>query len=120
MPTGSRSNRRSRARLRAPGGESTKFRSLIRAARTRKAKRSDSATRSRLSLQFSITGLWISATMKPAFSQNMHSGNHSQEALPHRLRIAAIDPERNFGGGESQVLGLTRGLLRAGHDAEIF
>lgn len=58
--------------------------------------------------------------MKPAFSQNMHSGNHSQEALPHRLRIAAIDPERNFGGGESQVLGLTRGLLRAGHDAEIF
>jgi len=35
------------------------------------------------------------------------------------LRIAGIDPERGFSGGETQVLGLTRALLRAGHRAEI-
>ena len=31
------------------------------------------------------------------------------------MRIAGIDPERNFGGGEVQVMGLTLELLRAGH-----
>ncbi|MBV8357717.1 MAG: glycosyltransferase family 4 protein [Deltaproteobacteria bacterium] len=35
------------------------------------------------------------------------------------MRIAGIDPERNFGGGEVQVMGLTLELLRAGHDAEL-
>jgi glycosyltransferase involved in cell wall biosynthesis len=35
------------------------------------------------------------------------------------LRIAGVDPERGFGGGETQVLGLTRALLRAGHGAEL-
>jgi len=35
------------------------------------------------------------------------------------MRIAGIDPERNFGGGEAQVIGLTLELLRAGHDAEL-
>lgn len=35
------------------------------------------------------------------------------------MRIAGIDPERNFGGGEAQVMGLTLELLRAGHDAEL-
>ncbi len=36
-----------------------------------------------------------------------------------RLRIVGIDPERNFGGGETQVMGLTRELLRMGHRAEL-
>jgi glycosyltransferase involved in cell wall biosynthesis len=35
------------------------------------------------------------------------------------MRIAGIDPERNFGGGEVQVMGLTLELWRAGHDAEL-
>lgn len=35
------------------------------------------------------------------------------------LRIAGIDPERGFSGGETQVIGLTRSLLRAGHHAEL-
>ncbi len=35
------------------------------------------------------------------------------------MRIAGIDPERNFGGGEVQVMGLTLELLRAGHNAEL-
>jgi glycosyltransferase involved in cell wall biosynthesis len=38
-------------------------------------------------------------------------------AMP--LRVAGIDPERDFAGGESQVLGLTRELLRMGHRAEL-
>ncbi|MGD0074580.1 MAG: glycosyltransferase family 4 protein [Candidatus Binataceae bacterium] len=36
-----------------------------------------------------------------------------------RLRIVGIDPERGFSGGESQVLGLTLELIRAGHQAEL-
>jgi len=41
-------------------------------------------------------------------------------AEPSRwLRILGVDPERNFAGGESQVLGLTLELLRAGHQAEL-
>lgn len=35
------------------------------------------------------------------------------------LRILGVDPERRFSGGETQVLGLTRGLIRAGHVAEL-
>src|SRR5512143_1968244 len=35
------------------------------------------------------------------------------------LRIAGIDPERGFAGGETQVLGLTLALMRAGHRAEL-
>lgn len=35
------------------------------------------------------------------------------------LRIAGVDPERDFAGGESQVMGLTLALLRAGHQAEL-
>ncbi|SRR5579875_1471431 len=43
-------------------------------------------------------------------------------AAPARrpLRVAGIDPELGFGGGEVQVLGLTLELLRRGHRAEIF
>jgi glycosyltransferase involved in cell wall biosynthesis len=35
------------------------------------------------------------------------------------LSIAGVDPERNFAGGESQVLGLTVALKAAGHRAEL-
>lgn len=35
------------------------------------------------------------------------------------LRIAGVDPERGFAGGESQVLGLTLALTRGGHRAEL-
>ena len=35
------------------------------------------------------------------------------------LSIAGIDPERGFAGGESQVLGLTLALIRAGHRADL-
>jgi glycosyltransferase involved in cell wall biosynthesis len=35
-------------------------------------------------------------------------------------RIAGVDPERGYGGGETQVLGLTKELLRMGHQAELF
>lgn len=35
------------------------------------------------------------------------------------LRIAGIDPERAFSGGETQVMGLTLALQRAGHRAEL-
>lgn len=36
-----------------------------------------------------------------------------------RLRIAGVDPEKGFAGGEAQVLGLTIGLIRRGHDAHL-
>jgi glycosyltransferase involved in cell wall biosynthesis len=36
------------------------------------------------------------------------------------LRIAGVDPERGFAGGETQVLGLTLALIRAGHRADLF
>jgi glycosyltransferase involved in cell wall biosynthesis len=35
------------------------------------------------------------------------------------LRIAGVDPERGFAGGETQVLGLTLELLDMGHRAEL-
>jgi glycosyltransferase involved in cell wall biosynthesis len=35
------------------------------------------------------------------------------------LRILGVDPELRFAGGETQVLGLTLGLVRAGHQAEL-
>jgi len=38
-------------------------------------------------------------------------------AIP--LRVAGVDPEREFAGGQTQVLGLTRELLRMGHRAEL-
>ena len=42
-----------------------------------------------------------------------------QSPNPAKLRIIGIDPERNFAGGESQVLGLTLELLRMGQDAQL-
>jgi glycosyltransferase involved in cell wall biosynthesis len=35
------------------------------------------------------------------------------------LRVLGVDPELGFAGGETQVLGLTLGLLRKGHHAEL-
>ncbi|MHB8384242.1 MAG: glycosyltransferase family 4 protein [Candidatus Binataceae bacterium] len=35
------------------------------------------------------------------------------------LRVAGVDPERGFAGGETQVMGLTLELLRLGHRAEL-
>ncbi len=35
------------------------------------------------------------------------------------FRIAGVDPERGFAGGESQVLGLTLALIRVGHRADL-
>jgi len=35
------------------------------------------------------------------------------------LRVLGVNPERNFSGGESQVLGLTLELIHAGHQAEL-
>src|ERR1700722_16055794 len=39
--------------------------------------------------------------------------------LGERLRVLGVDPELGFAGGETQVLGLTLGLLRGGHHAEL-
>ena len=35
------------------------------------------------------------------------------------LSVAGVDPERNFAGGETQVLGLTLELRAMGHRAEL-
>jgi glycosyltransferase involved in cell wall biosynthesis len=43
----------------------------------------------------------------------------SESAPPRKLRIIGVDPERNFAGGESQVMGLTLELMRMGHDAQL-
>jgi len=40
-------------------------------------------------------------------------------STPATLSVAGVDPEFGFGGGETQVLGLTLELLRAGHRAEL-
>ncbi len=39
--------------------------------------------------------------------------------MTRRLRILHVDPERHWGGGETQVLGLTRYLHRAGHISHV-
>jgi len=49
-----------------------------------------------------------------------NEGPRLNRAPAAALRIAGVDPERNFGGGETQVLGLTLELLRVGHRAELF
>ena len=55
--------------------------------------------------------------MKSARAQSP-SPESNAESAP-RLRIAGVDPELGFGGGETQVLGLTLALAAAGHDAEL-
>jgi glycosyltransferase involved in cell wall biosynthesis len=51
----------------------------------------------------------------PATSERAHGG----PATSASLRVAGVDPELDFGGGETQVLGLTLELLRLGHCAEL-
>lgn len=41
------------------------------------------------------------------------------ESRARPLNILGVDPELGFAGGETQVLGLTLGLLRRGHRAEL-
>jgi len=46
--------------------------------------------------------------------------NQDREAAEaHALSIVGVDPELGFGGGETQVLGLTRALAAGGHRAEL-
>src|SRR5437867_28746 len=42
-------------------------------------------------------------------------GNTAPSLVMHGLRILHVDPERSWGGGEVQVVGLTRYLHRSGH-----
>lgn len=51
--------------------------------------------------------------MPPAASEPPHPESNAA------LRVAGVDPERGFAGGETQVLGLTLELLRMGHRAEL-
>ncbi len=47
------------------------------------------------------------------------SGARSGSPPAASLKIAGVDPERGFAGGEAQVLGLTLELLAIGHRAEL-
>jgi glycosyltransferase involved in cell wall biosynthesis len=55
----------------------------------------------------------------------IEASGHARESLEPRavadapLRVLGVDPELGFAGGETQVLGLTLGLLHAGHRAEL-
>ena len=56
----------------------------------------------------------------------MAKSAHAQSATPESgaassssIRVAGVDPELRFGGGETQVLGLTLALISAGHSAEL-
>ena len=55
--------------------------------------------------------------MKSAHAESPTPESRAQSAP--RMRIAGVDPELGFGGGETQVLGLTLALVAAGHDAEL-
>src|SRR5713101_1050658 len=52
---------------------------------------------------------------QPAAGEGAYDGPKSSALL----RIAGVDPELDFGGGETQVLGLTLELIRKGHRAEL-
>src|SRR5271170_7443829 len=54
----------------------------------------------------------------PSFDYSV-SGVFKHKPQNGPLRVAGIDPERDFGGGETQVMGLTLELRRNGHEAEI-
>jgi glycosyltransferase involved in cell wall biosynthesis len=56
----------------------------------------------------------------------MAKSAHAQSAKPESgaasspsIRIVGVDPELAFGGGETQVLGLTLALISAGHRADL-
>jgi glycosyltransferase involved in cell wall biosynthesis len=50
---------------------------------------------------------------------NRHPDSRAANYAQKPLRVLGVDPELGFAGGETQVLGLTVGLLRDGHDAEL-
>jgi glycosyltransferase involved in cell wall biosynthesis len=54
-----------------------------------------------------------------AFAQGANAASKSPGSTPATLRVAGVDPERRFAGGETQVLGLTLALARLGHEAEL-
>jgi len=49
----------------------------------------------------------------------MRVNHDSDTAEAHALSIVGVDPELGFGGGETQVLGLTRALAAGGHRTEL-
>src|SRR5262249_50293305 len=54
------------------------------------------------------------------FSNTPSSGNGRQgHILMQKLNILHVDPERNWGGGEIQVLGLTTYLNHTGHHSVV-
>src|SRR5579863_8885273 len=92
----------------------------IRDEPTPRARRSGGATVSPRSRRPSITGLWIRETVAAVTAQeNAATDRTGGSGAKVPLRIAAVDPERAFSGGETQVMGLTLALLRAGHQAEL-
>jgi glycosyltransferase involved in cell wall biosynthesis len=54
-----------------------------------------------------------------AHSGGFENGAAEAAAPQPPLRIAGVDPERGYSGGETQVLGLTLSLGRMGHRAEL-
>jgi len=54
-----------------------------------------------------------------AHSQPGRRGPMPVSADAKAMRIAGVDPELGFGGGETQVMGLTAELVRLGHRAEL-
>ena len=54
-----------------------------------------------------------------AAAARMRRALPSPSVTPVALRIAGVDPERRFAGGEAQVLGLTLALAHAGHETEL-
>jgi glycosyltransferase involved in cell wall biosynthesis len=46
-------------------------------------------------------------------------GDASSTSTGPILKIVGVDPERGFAGGETQVLGLSLALIRAGHQADL-
>jgi glycosyltransferase involved in cell wall biosynthesis len=54
-----------------------------------------------------------------AHSNGFGAGPDAPGAEAAALRIAGVDPERGFAGGETQVLGLTLALRKMGHAASL-
>jgi glycosyltransferase involved in cell wall biosynthesis len=57
-----------------------------------------------------------SARPKEAFAMRDVAGTKFAD---QPLHVLGVDPELGFAGGETQVLGLTLGLIRSGHHAEL-
>ena len=54
----------------------------------------------------------------PGAAAPMHDASDAK-SIDRPLRVLGVDPELGYAGGETQVLGLTLGLLRRGHRAEL-